>query len=173
MIEPVYIVDLFDSIVRSMDIEVNYQFGHPVEINETLVNLSKITTNPERFPLICLLTDINETKGERFGIDSEVSLHLIIAQLTAKNYTAAERMENNFKPTLYPIYSELLTKIARSKYFVESTPELIKHTKTDRLMWGKVGVNGSEGLIFTDALDCIELTDLKLTVKTQKCYDSN
>lgn len=173
MTDPVYIVDLFDSIVKSMDVPVNYQFGHPIEINETLVNLSKISTNPERFPLICLLTDINEAKGERFGIDSEVSLHIIIAQLTDKNYTALERMENNFKPTLYPIYTELLTKIARSKYFTQSTPELIQHTKTDRLMWGKVGVNGNEGLIFTDALDCIELTDIKLTIKNNKCYGSN
>lgn len=77
-------------------------------------------------------------------------------------------MTNIFKPTLYPIYIELINQIARSKYFKESTPELIKHTKTDRLFWGKTGIMGNEGLIFTDLLDVIEITNLQLSVKSKK-----
>lgn len=173
MTAPVYIVDLFENIVKSMDLQVNYLYGHPIEVNETLVNLSKISTNPERFPLIHLITDFDEIKGKRFGVDADVSLHVLISGLTKKEYSANERMERVFKPLLIPIYLEFLNKIARSKYFTESTKELIEHTKTNRLMWGKAGVQGYEGLIFTDVLDCIEITDLKLTVKNNICNGNN
>lgn len=174
MNDPIYIVDYFDTIVTAVGTELSltflgYQYGHPVEINEHLVRISKSrSVTPDRFPLVCLLTDFAEERGEVFGIDSTVNLHLLIADLTRKSYTAEERMTNIFKPTLYPIYIELINQIARSKYFKESTPELIKHTKTDRLFWGKTGIMGNEGLIFTDLLDVIEITNLQLSVKSKK-----
>jgi hypothetical protein len=174
MNKPVYIVDLFQTIVNStstaLDMQIGYEFGHPYEINETLVSLSKSpVTQAGKFPLVALFTDIKEKKGQKFGTYANASLHIVIAEQTQQNLKSSERMEQVFKPTLQPIYDELINQIARSKYFSESTAELILHDKTDRLYWGKSGIMGNAGLIFTDLLDCIEIENLVLNVKTQNC----
>jgi len=174
MSNPVYIVDLFENIVSNVATAISsyvgYEYGHPVEINETLVALSKNTSNPtNRFPLVCLFTDITEHKGIGYGNDSEVSLQLLIAQLTQKNLSSRQRMAVNFKPTLIPIYNELINQIVKSRYFRQSSAETIKHDKTNRLFWGKTGIYGNNGLIFTDLLDCIEIKNLVITVKQQNC----
>lgn len=171
---PVYIVDLFQAIVNStstaLDLAVKYGYGPVGEIEETLVSMSKDpVVAAGKFPIVMLITDIDESKGLKFGVESKVSIHLLIATQTEKNLTAKERMEQNFKPTLYPIYAEFINQIARSKFFQESSPEVIQHTKTDRLAWGKYGITGNGKTVFTDLLDCIEIKNLVLNVKTQIC----
>lgn len=174
MSEPIYIVDYFEDIVNqvstSLGVTVGYQYGHPKEINETLVALSKSpVSGGSAFPMVALFTDIEEKKGEDFNYDSKVSLHILIAEQTRTEYNSAERMEKTFKPVLYPIYTALIEKIAASKYFFEASVKAIPHSKTDRLHWGKSGIYGNEGLIFTENLDCIEIQNLSLTVKHRNC----
>ena len=171
---PVYIVDLFQIIVNStstaLDRVISYDFGPVGEIEETLVSMLKDPVSAAgKFPIVMLITDIDENKGLKLGIESKVSLHLLIATQTEKNLTAKERMYQNFKPTLYPIYSEFINQIARSKFFQESASEVIQHIKTDRLAWGKYGITSNGKTVFTDLLDCIEIKNLNLNVKAQIC----
>jgi len=169
--ESIYIVDLFRSISEATatktGMTINYMHGHPLEITETLTQLTlDPTAAAGKYPLIALFQDFEEVKN---GLNFEVSLNLIIATLTDNNYLADERYTLNFKPTLYPIYNEFLLRIAKSTFFFESSVGNIKHTKIDRLYWGRNGLFGNEGNIFNDYIDCIEIQNLKLKVKQNKC----
>jgi hypothetical protein len=153
---------------------LHYEHGHPREIIDTLLSMTKShTQTANKFPLIALYQDYPEERGgnTRFY---KVKLQLIICMLSRPNYTAAVRLEKTFKPVLYPIYEMLLQSVAKSGYFREHAANLVKHTKTDRVFWGKSGLYGTEGLIMNDYIDAIELTDFELSPEI-KCTtnDSN
>lgn len=149
---------------------VHYQYGHPKEIIETLMQKDKSTTLQfTKYPLVALFQDFPERHTGQVGFDSEVSLHIVIVQSTTANYKADERYTRNFKPILYPIYSELLRQFNFSKRFSTYGVSTISHTKIDRLYWGKEGLYGNEGNIFNDRLDCIEIRDLRLKVNLKNC----
>ena len=63
--QPVYIVDLFDTIVSKVGCK--YIYGHPLEINEQLVLMSK-SASVTAFPIIALLMDFPEDKGSELEI---------------------------------------------------------------------------------------------------------
>lgn len=166
------VVDVFAEIVAKVNTiytesTVAFLHGHPNEVHQTLVDLSTVTSGVKRYPFICLLQDFTETYG---GDYTELKdLHLLIANLTDQNYTAAQRYTHNFKPVLYPIYDLLKYSIVENTNIVGSDAEAIPHEKTDRLMWGKSGVYGSQGEIFTDKIDAIEITKLQLKLKKANC----
>ncbi len=146
---------------------VMFTHGHPNEINSTLVELSKVTTGVRRYPFICLLQDFTETNGGDYILLKD--LHLLIANITKQDYDAAQRYVNNFNPVLYPIYDLLRYAIAENKSLRESDMDKIQHDKTDKVMWGKNGVYGTQGEIFTDKIDAIEITGLQLNLKKSNC----
>ena len=149
---------------------VHYMHGHPLEIIETLKQLGDTQTYRfDRYPLIALFQDFPERVTDATGLQSEVTLHLIIARATMPDYKAEKRYEYNFNPVLYPVYESLLLHIHRSKAFTTKGPNLVEHTKWDRLYWGRSGLYGNEGNIFNDWIDCIEIKDLKLKVNTKIC----
>lgn len=170
-----YIVDLFDDLAgetaRLSGINLHFEYGHPMEIVE---QIQKMRAKPSlrRFPLLALLMDFDETKGERPDIQSTVSLNLIIATLTKPESTARQRYAETFKPKLYPIYEGLIDAIKRSGYFL-IVNELIPHTKTDHVMWGKAGLYGNTEKTFNDFIDAIEINNLKLQIKNNICYGNN
>lgn len=165
----IVLVDIFEAIVQKVSDKIGYvayQHGHLLEI---VNNLTEMTQTPDtsqlKYPLVALLQDFDEEKGKGEGTDSSVKLWLIIATLTDNSLKAPERYQQSFKPVLYPIYEELLKQIGKSGFFKETNPDLIKHIKTDRLFWGRNGLLGKQSNVFNDFIDCIEIRDLKLSVK--------
>ena len=156
-----------DVVTRAGISALHYEHGHPLEIIKTL---QAMTADPAsqagKFPLLALFQDYEEKRGTKMGM-YDVSLHLIIATLTDPNYMAADRMTSTFIPVLYPIYDGLMDAIARSGYFRQTTKDLISHSKTDRMYWGKSGLYGNEGNVFNDYIDAIEIQNLQLTIQTQ------
>lgn len=146
---------------------INYMHGHPLEITWSL---TKMTQNPTasagKYPLIALFQDFEEVMDGDF---LRLRLNLIIATLTEKTLLSSERYARSFIPTLYPIYDRFIYDLSRSGFFQESSVRDIKHTKIDRLFWGRNGLYGNEGNVFNDFIDCIELKDLKLSYKLKKC----
>jgi hypothetical protein len=172
--EAVYIVDVFSEIVAAVAVKlaipVYYMHGHPLEVVNRLTEMTKFgTTEGKKYPLVALFQDFDEQKGDEVDQYTVTKLHLIIANQTRNGYNATERYTKNFKPVLYPVYDELLYQIMRHKDTIVQDERLIKHTKTDRLYWGKNGLFGNDGNIFNDYIDCIELTDLQLTIKNKAC----
>lgn len=185
MNKPIFIVDLFKEIVSNVSAKltselklydnmitgIHYQHGHPIEVVNSIVELSKgVTTKFDRFPVVALFQDFPEEMGQAPGFYADGEFHLIIARGTDPNYKASERYEKNFRPVLYPIYFELLEQIRLSRKFEITTgSDTYPHTKVDRLYWGREGLYGNTGNIMDDRVDCIEITNLRLRIKTQNC----
>jgi hypothetical protein len=172
-----YIVDLFDEIARltakRSQINLYYQYGHPAEVIESIAAMSKSRkVSGRRFPLLALFMDFDETKGERSDVQSSVSLHVIIATSTKPLLKAKQRYEETFRSRLYPLYEAFIYSIQTCGYFI-NVQELVSHTKTDRLFWGKNGLYGNTNNEFQDYIDAIEITNLKLQTKQNICIPTN
>lgn len=167
-----YIYDQFREIVNQVSTVSGktcyYQFGHYFEVIQTLRAITQDPTKPDqKYPLIALFTDYEEEQGRTPGIESEVSLHLIIATLTDKDYSAQERAEINFKPTLEPIYDALKQCVLSSGYYQNRD---FRCRKINRFYWGKNGLNDETGNVFEDMIDAIEIKNLQLSIiQTQNC----
>jgi hypothetical protein len=172
---PIYVVDEIGTVVSAVDAltsvsigkHINYMYGHPLEIINRLQLLTNSVDQKQRaskYPLVALFQDFEEQVGKEPGVYSEVSLHMIIANITEPQFITEQRYEKNFKPVLYPIYQELLRQIASpsQKLFFVEDEELIQHTKIDRVYWGKQGLYGGTANPFNDFLDCIEIKDLRI-----------
>lgn len=164
--------------VNSLCNVVNYMYGHPIEIANTLLELSKSElTENMRYPLLALLTDFSEKKDSP-DYYCKSNLNFIIANITDPNYKADERTEASFRSVLHPIYEEFLNQIRKSKHFLIQYDEAIPHTQVDRYywgrngtldneVWGKAGIYGGEGNIFNDYIDMIEIIGLEIKVVNQ------
>ena len=147
------------------DLGVNFDFGSFKEIQKRLVE--KSAGGVSRYPLICLVTPVPETKNPSPKYISEVTVHLVIFAETRKEYTTAQRLENVFKPVLYPIVDALEAKITGMDYF--DTDE------TGRLVYDYVDVfhysatDAKEQNKLAAVLDAVEITNFKLNVLPQNC----
>lgn len=173
------IVDIFGDIVAAVSGKltanfklidpkitgIHYEHGHPVEIIETL--RQKDESNKYKFskyPLVALFQDFPEDHNRSDGL-IDASLHVVICRSTDNKYKAKDRYAYNFIPYLYPIYEELLRQIDRHPFSVGYEQ---RHTKIDRLYWGKEGLYGNEGNMFDDYLDAIEINNLRLLLNIHK-----
>jgi hypothetical protein len=153
---------------------VHYEHGHPIEIIETLREKDASESFKfDKYPLIALFQDFPEDVNVGPGVQSEVTLHLIIARATMPSYKAADRYNFNMRPVLYPIYEELLKQLYYSRAFMIKSPGQIPHKKYDRLYWGREGLQATksrnEKNIFNDWIDCIEIKNLKIKVNQKLC----
>lgn len=173
------IVDLFNNIVAKVSAVltddfkqidpnitgVHYDFGHPIEIINTLAEKDKTNTFVfQKYPLIALFQDFPENNNIVEDGLFEVVLHIVIVRSTDPNYRAKERYDKNFKPFLYPIYDQLMKEINNSGYFMTQGVDSIRHVKIDRLFWGSESLYGNKKNIFGDWVDAIEIKNLKLKV---------
>jgi len=169
------IIECRDSVCHLAN-AVHYNYGHPIEIANTLIETSKMEiTRDKRFPLLALITDFSEKKDSP-DYYCKASLYFLIANLTDPTLKADERTEINFRPVLHPIYEEFIRQIQRSKHFLIEYNQNVPHTQTDRYywgrngtfdnnVWGKTGIYGEEGNILNDKVDVIEISGLEIKVK--------
>lgn len=155
---------------------LHYEYGTWEEIIETLKQYDQSRTKRfEKYPLVALIHNFPEKRGDKTGYYGEVELLLVIAHHTEAQYKAAERYQKSFVPVLYPIYQELLHQIARSPAFAQVSVDSIRHTKADMLHWGRstlYSAGPSENQL-TDHIDAIEVRGLQLTVKKTLCSPLN
>lgn len=181
---PKPIVHVFEEIVQNVSNDIlatlqiaqpkitalNYQYGHPVEIIQTLAQYDKTPSKRnKKYPLIMLVQDFAEDRGRVDEYYSEANLRIVIAHHTNKDYKAEDRYANTFLPILYPIYDALMSEIANSRYFLIPSVADIPHTKKDRLYWGRESLNGTDANSFCDYLDAIEITNMRIRVDNAFC----
>lgn len=171
--EDVFIVEEMALVVAKVNeseqlpSNILYLYGHPLEIVSRLQSMtSSPTLKNQKFPLICLFTDIPIRKKIP-GHYGSALLQMIIAVQTDASYSSEQRTEKNFKPVLHPIKQELLKQIERHKQF--TFPDEMEYEEIDRYYWGKQGLYGNTANIFNDYIDCIELKDIRINIKNKFC----
>jgi hypothetical protein len=164
-----YITKMFEYIALDVQsksgIQVHYEHGHPVEIDNILEAWSKTPDNSKvKYPMIALFQDYDEQVTDRADLMCEVKLELIIATMTLPQYTAPQRMVNTFVPILYPLYYQFIQSVIKSGYFAGVAYGKPDHTKTDRMFWGK-----NKEAVFCDYVDAVHIQNLSLKVKQFNC----
>ena len=176
-----YWIDVFDEIITDVRADADkpaeldtdepfYMYGHPLEIINTLsMKDNHDVQKYNKYPLIALFQDFDETMGEHQAVRSSVeNLNMIIAVNTKPDYTAESRYDNTFRTVLYPLYDLLIKHIVKCKWFHNVDPGLVPHTKIDRLYWGRSGLYSNEGNIFNDSIDAIEVQNLHLNLRLRQ-----
>lgn len=169
-----YFVDVFADIVNEArkiydpsGIEKPYfMYGHPIDITKQLQfkDLSE-TYKFKRYPLICLLLDLQQKHGDNMNYEYTVSPTVLILDNTDPDYSSEQRTISTFKPILYPIFFALIKAISNSKHLLIKSGDP-QYVQTDKYFWGKEGIKmrGYDGLLFNEYLDGIQLDfkDLKV-----------
>lgn len=185
MSTPISITDLFKDVAEKVNavlstratdpFPVFFDYGYKNEVTRNLTHKDAgITTKDKKYPLIWLVMAFKERYVDDKDYYCELpDISIIIATITRNDSTSAQRIEANFVPRLYPIYTELLNQIAASGYFTVLSPESIPHEKIDRPYWGGEEetartMTGSANL-FNDFIDAIQIRGLNLFVNESVC----
>lgn len=149
---------------------IHWQHGHPLEIIETLKQLSTgVSSKTQRYPLFGLFRDFKETMGTQPGIYSEAPITIIIATRTLPTYSSDQRKEKSFKPILHPIMVEVFNQIELSGKFLNEGNDLQVIPRIDHYFWGRESIYGAKANIFSDWIDCVEINNLILKTYTNNC----
>lgn len=144
-----------------------FMYGHRLEIASILTQMEGNQLKYKRYPLVALRLDIVEQVENDL---LKINLNLAIMTLTQENYNAAQRYANVIVPVLYPLFERLMTAIKQSGiYFWPGLSKYPPHTKIDRPYWGTQFKEGNQANIFNDPIDAIEILDLKINKRINKC----
>lgn len=155
---------------RTIDpFHVWFDYGRYLEITKRLTEKQQGTTEKlKRFPLIWLVIPFDEEYGKTDQVCELTNLQIIIATQTEVDSTTPDRMVDNFIPRLYPIYEELLKQIKISGFFSEIGYE-VPHKKVDQPYWDGKDNGAQQANMFNDAIDAIQLKNIRLTVNETTC----
>lgn len=123
-----------------------------------------------KYPLIHLVRDFYEERGQDVGLYAGTSLSIIIIHQTVQTYKIEDREEKVFKPVLYPIYYEFMRQLYKSLWVFGSdfTTGEFRHRKIDRAFWGTRNLQGSKNKL-NDYVDAIEIQNLELKINFSNC----
>lgn len=138
---------------------LNYQHGHIDELNETLSQWSKEPdTDVKRYPLVWLVHPFTLRRESSDVYGTLVNGRILIITNTDPNLKSSERLEQIFKPTIYPIYRQLMVELNNHPAIQMEYDGNRSHEVTDLYFWE----NMSEGL--NDKVDCRLISGLSLAV---------
>ena len=166
------IPDAVKQIVIEMQIDgydINYQFGHPKEVQQTLMEQTQdIVTRNQRYPLLTLFLDFTEgiAQSDKDYI-SEAEVSIVIVNETDRNYKAAERLEHSFKAVLWPLYKVFILKCEMSPLFDVDAKFRIPHNKRDHYFYS--ADDAKDQNVFAAYLDAVEITNMDLKLQDTGC----
>lgn len=138
---------------------LNYQFGYIEELNETLVQYEADPVKyNKKFPLVWLAEPYTTVRGLP-NVFGKAKPDIFIINSTTIEWKAAERMENNYKPILFPIYRELLVQIFKAEAFSHQSVDSIQHSYTKGYYWGE-----KQQAVLNDAVDCLKIGAIELPI---------
>jgi len=143
------IVKIIEAVVAKCN--VTYKHGHGLEVITELSHLTTSQVSSTVYPVICLFQDFEENINDVDELGA--TLHIIIANVTKPEYTAPERYEHNFIPTLYPLLETFITYLKQH----HNVNVVNSYKKIDRVSWGKKGLYSNTSNVFNDYIDAIEL----------------
>lgn len=167
----IVITDVFKEIVRRVSEKykghIAYMFGDWDYISDKLLIWGKSSfTSGLKYPAIFLYSPIEEDKTDE---PYSASLELLIVVNTLPSYTNEERSNISFKECLRPIYELLIKEIKNEKLF-DMAYSKVPHIYIENYRYGKAGVTGPDGKPFSDYIDGINIKNLSIKYKKEKCY---
>ncbi len=159
----IVVEDILSDVVKKSSVvvgfELSFQYGTLREIVENLNTLGK--GGKVKYPLVALI----EPFKQRITDDgARSSLRLLIATMTKKTLKADERLEQNYKPILFPAYEALIGEI--KKVTISST---LDHTLINHFEMGRESLQGYDKAILDDHIDAIEINDMNVLFRENKC----
>ncbi len=161
--------DIVAATATALNTTITYLYGSVEEITESLLQLGQHeTTAATKYPLFCVVTDIQESKGNESSIFTEFTpAAILIACDTLPTLKAIERKAQSFEAVLIPIYEEFLRQMYISPLVTCPPPAKIEHTKIERYRWGRNQITTENGTS-VDYIDAIELNNLTFKIQNQK-----
>jgi hypothetical protein len=143
---------------------LNYEYDYVEKLNEKLKQMEASPASYQgKFPLVWLAEPFTINRGIS-GIFGKTKLDLFIFNSTEKTISAEDRMTNNYKPILLPIYRELMKQINLSVVFTTGAVELITHSLTKGYYWDDA--RGKS--VLNDAVDCLKIGGAELSINDKE-----
>ena len=102
MIVAMALAKIFENLtidVNNKVVNVNFYFGDQKEYNNWII--SKMKSNPQKYPLIWYVLSPNELKRNR---TTDIESQLILFMGTKQSYNNVERYYHNYKDYIHPLY---------------------------------------------------------------------
>nr|UWG87950.1 MAG: hypothetical protein [Bacteriophage sp.] len=168
----IVITDIFRGIVERVSKEygkhISYMFGDWNYISDQLLIWSKSNATAKlKYPAIFLYSPIEEDRTDKKW---KMSLSLLLVVNTLPSYTNEERSRISFAECLRPIYEILIKEIGKEPTFDMAFVKNVPHMYIENYRYGKAGVTGPDGKPFKDYIDGINIKNLQITLKKEKCY---
>lgn len=151
--------ELADWLVTMNFAAVNFEFGSIIELNQRLLAKDKTDENRVlKFPLLYMQTPFKLQHDKWGKFATTQGLDFFIIHETNKTWTSDERVENVFKPVIYPIYAAFIKVLNKSGARVQTFQNPV-HGQYDFYYWGE-----AQQQVLNDVVDCMKLEDLRLQV---------
>lgn len=160
---PSIIGQVVSNTATALGYNIAYLHGTWNHIRERIVTAQGGYSPNAVFPLVCLV----QVFEEKFKADSEYSeatLTLLICNNSQPDWYSEDRYTNNYIPTLYPLYEELMNQLNQTPQIVGYKTRYFEHTKVDDLHLPETAVNK-----LPECLDGLWINDLKLTFNVPPC----
>ena len=160
---PSIIGQVVSNTATALGYNIAYLHGTWNHIRERIVTAQGGYSPNAVFPLVCLV----QVFEEKFKADSEYSeatLTLLICNNSQPDWYSEDRYTNNYLPTLYPLYEELMNQLNQTPQIVGYKTRYFEHTKVDDLHLPETAVNK-----LPECLDGLWINDLKLTFNVPPC----
>ncbi len=135
---------------KETSIKPFYHYGTIREIVGTLNQLNN--AGMKKYPIIAL---IEPFQSDITNEGLTASLRLLFATFTERTLKAPERMEENYKKILFPMYKAFMPEFKRV-----SRSSNVNHTLINHFEMGRESLTGYEGTILNDHVDVLEIKDL-------------
>lgn len=164
----IYTKEIFEALVNTLNLDnkpVFFQFGYWQNIHDQLLDYGNTATlRSQRFPLIILHADFTETTVNAWTIRINPTFYIVTQ--SEQNYSIEKRIEEIYKPILYPIYKDFITAIRHSEKFYINGQD-IPHTRKDLYYLSSAGAEQNK---ISWIVDAIEIKFSQLNMVKPKCY---
>ncbi len=140
-------------------IALYFEVGHRVELNKKYQNKGKtINKRVQEYPLFWLYTDFEKNPSDIEDVDFETTLQGALVDFTQKDLYEEQRIEQKFKPVLYPIIELIDEAFNSTPYYGQfitlyGTDKDIDFTVIDRPFFGSADQNANVLPQYTDAIE--------------------
>lgn len=137
-----------------------FKFSTP---NEFIATVKKLPID-KKFPFFFVNSGLVEYDFENKDDIIVTVGEIVISTKTKSNYTSEQRDEFVFKPILTPFLDMFLYRLEYNQQATVFKAGKIKY----HYFYGKTGLYGTDGNIFEDSVDAIQLTNFQFRILTNK-----